>query len=252
MRAGVHGKDQIRTPDRPVITARSLITARTARSPVTARTARSPITARPVRLAGPAAMAALLTGTLLSGCSTGGLFGSPTSSATTSGAARPTTRPLPDEVGKGLQYAVDALHAGGFDRFSTHDASGRMRAQVLYKDWKVCFQTPGAGVQPTSTRVDLAVVKLDESCPAGDQGLVTVTAGAVTPDLRGRSARYAADVLGSRASISFKTRAGGNAVVLVDSNWEVCDQTPAPGQPYGGVPVTLVVAKYSDGGCAKP
>jgi hypothetical protein len=187
----------------------------------------------------------------LSGCTGGGQLGSSTG-GTSSGTTAAATRQLPGEVGKGLKYAVDALHGAGFDTFSTHDASGRMRAQVLYTDWKVCFQTPAAAALPTSTRVDFAVVKLVESCPAADEGLVTVTASAVMPDLRGRSARYAADVLGSGAGVSFKTRSGSNAVVLVDSNWEVCSQTPAPGQPYGGVPVTLVVAKYSDGGCAKP
>jgi hypothetical protein len=146
---------------------------------------------------------------------------------------------------------VDAAQAAGFSQVTTHDVSGRMRAQVLYNDWKVCLQTPGSGNRPASTRVDIGVVKLAESCPATDLGLVTVTAGAVMPELRGRSARYAYDVLGSSASVSYQNRSGGVARVLVDSNWEVCEQTPAPGQPYNGVPVTLVVAKYTDGGCAK-
>lgn len=195
----------------------------------------------------------LLAASLLAGCSTGELFGPPAGSTTTSSgtATAPARQLLPDGVGKGLKYAVDAVRTAGFAQFSTHDASGRMRAQVIYTDWKVCFQTPGAGLHPTPARIDFGVVKLNESCPATDQGLVTVTAGAVMPDLRGRSARYAFDVMGSNASISYKTRAGADAVVLVDSNWEVCEQTPAPGQPYNGVPVTLIVAKYGDGGCAK-
>jgi hypothetical protein len=200
------------------------------------------------------ALTALLPATAaLAGCSTGGLFGSPATYPTTSSgtAATAAMHQLPDEIGKGLKYAVDAVQAAGFAKFSTHDSSGRMRAQVLYTDWKVCFQTPGAGQQPTSTRVDFGVVKLDESCSGADQGLITATAGAVMPDLRGRSARYASDILGRSAGISYKTRAGADAIVLVDSNWEVCEQTPAPGRPYNGVPVTLVVAKYSDGGCAK-
>jgi hypothetical protein len=206
------------------------------------------------RRLGPAGRAVGLVGLTISllGCSTGGLFRPPETVGTTPGA--PTTavqQQLPDAVGKGLKYAVDAAKQAGFARFTTHDSSGRMRAQVIYTDWKVCFQTPGPGMLPTTTRVDYGVVKLAESCSAADQGLVTVTAGAVMPDLRGRSARYSYDVLGSNASISHKTRSGGDAHVLIDSNWEVCDQTPAPGQPYGGVPVTLVVAKYADGGCRK-
>ncbi len=156
---------------------------------------------------------------------------------------------MPNELGKGLSYAVGAVQSAGFTHFSTHDASGRQRAQVLYTNWKVCFQTPGSGRLPISTRVDFGVVRLAESCPAVDRGLITATAGAVMPDLRGRSVRYAIDVLGERASISFKTLGGGTAYVLIDSNWEVCRQAPGPGRPYNGVPVTLVVAKYADGGC---
>ena len=196
--------------------------------------------------------AGLLLGALtLAGCSSGGLFGSASSSSSAPSATSTTTgtRQLPDGVGKVLSVAFDAAQKAGLTDLTTHDASGRMRAQVLYTDWKVCFMTPRPGTVPSSSRVDFGVVKLDENCPASDQGLVTATAGATMPDLRGRSARYADDVLGNRAGISFKTRSGGNALVLVDSNWQVCDQTPKPGQPYGGVPVTLVVVKYSDGGC---
>jgi hypothetical protein len=202
---------------------------------------------RAVGLIGPAGLTISLVG-----CGTGGLFKPPDAAGTTSGApATAVQQHLPDAVGKGLKYAVDAAKEAGFAHFTTHDSSGRMRAQVIYTDWKVCFQTPGPGMLPTTTRVDYGVVKLAESCSAADQGLVTVTAGAVMPDLRGRSTRYAYDVLGSNASVSHKTRSGGDAHVLIDSNWEVCDQTPAPGQPYAGAPVTLVVAKYADGGCQK-
>jgi hypothetical protein len=156
---------------------------------------------------------------------------------------------LPDGVGKGLKYAHDAARKAGFTHLNTHDSSGRMRAQVRYTEWKVCFLTPRPGTIPTSATIDYGVVKLNETCPATDLGLVTVTAGARMPDLRGRSARYARDVMGRNASISYRTPTGKTARVLVDSNWEVCKQTPAPGQPYAGVPVTLVVIQYSDGGC---
>jgi hypothetical protein len=197
--------------------------------------------------------AGVLLGALtLGGCSSGGLFGSPSGTSSAPSSARTTgARQLPDGVGKVLSVAFDAAQGAGLAHLTTHDASGRMRAQVLYTDWRVCFMTPGPGTVPSSSRVDFGVVKLAESCPASDQGLVTATAGATMPDLHGRSARYAHDVLGNRAGISYQTRSGGNAPVLVDSNWQVCDQTPKPGQPYGGVPVSLVVAKYSEGGCPK-
>jgi hypothetical protein len=222
---------------------------------LTARARTTPARTTPA-LTTPALTALVLTGlivTAVTGCSSGGLFpsgsGSTTAASTGSGSSSAAPDRLPDGVGKGLKYAVDAAASAGFSTYSTHDASGRMRAQVLYTDWKVCFQTPPAGLHPSSTKVDFGVVKLAESCPASDQGLVTVTAGATMPDLRGRSVRYASDVLGSGASIRFTTTTGADAHVLVDSNWQVCGQTPAPGAAYAGVPVTLVVAKYSDGGC---
>jgi hypothetical protein len=204
--------------------------------------------------AGTMAVGALML-TALTGCSTGGLFPSGSSGtstgsgATTSGST--VARQLPGGVGKGLKFAVDAADKAGFRTFSTHDSSGRMRAQVLYTDWQVCFQTPSGGEHPTSTKVDFGVVKVGESCPAADQGLITTKAGATMPDLRGRSARYASDVLGGNASVRYVKKSGSDAYVLVDSNWEICEQTPAPGEPYAGVPVKLVVAKYSDGGCSK-
>lgn len=203
----------------------------------------------------------------VAGCSTNGLFGSAapssnggaatpgaaTPGAATPGAATPASsapsQALPALIGKGLQYAVDQARSAGFTDLVTHDVSGRVRTQLLFRDWKVCFQNPPAGVHPTSVRVDFGVVKLAETCPPADQGLPTLTAGALMPDLRRRSARFAAEVLGSNASISYKKPSGGDALVLVDSNWQVCDQSPAPGQPYAGVPVTLTVVKYSDGGC---
>jgi hypothetical protein len=185
-------------------------------------------------------------------CQPIGTPGTSSSAATPATSGSPTvvqTKQLPDERGKGLKDAVDAVQAAGFTRYSAHDASGRMRVPVLYTDWKVCLQTPPPGTHPISTRVEIGVVKQAESCPATDQGQVTATAGAVMPDLRGRSVRYTHDVLGLTARISYKTLTGATAYVLADSEWQACAQTPAPGQPYNRVPVTLVVAKYSDGGC---
>lgn len=189
----------------------------------------------------------------LAGCNPDDAGSSGTTSSSGTGTGSPSAAPvktLPDGVGKGLKYAYDAAQQAGFTHLRTHDSSGRMRTQVLYTDWKVCFMAPGPGPVPTSTMIDYGVVKLNETCPASDRGLVTVTAGATMPDLRGHSARYARDVLGSNASISYRTPKGQSARVIVDSNWEICEQTPAPGEPYAGVPVTLVVVQYSDGGCA--
>ncbi|WP_307679714.1 thermonuclease family protein [Streptomyces sp. V4I2] len=75
-------------------------------------------------------------------------------------------------VGKGLQSAQDQAQAAGFYNLTSHDDLGRSRMQVLDRNWKVCSQTPKAGEQPTDVKVDFGAVKLEEDCPAKDEGAV--------------------------------------------------------------------------------
>jgi hypothetical protein len=164
-----------------------------------------------------------------------------------SGAGRPSNASLPNLVGRGLQYAQDAAQAAGFFNLTSHDALGRGRHQILDRDWKVCFQNPAPGVIQTDSTVDFGVVKLDESCPRTDQvGAEPGPVGALMPNLIGKSAAVAERSLGSNASISFKDATGAGRGVLVASNWKICAQDPAPGKPYGGVPVTLTVVKFAE------
>ncbi len=155
---------------------------------------------------------------------------------------------LPDFTGMGLQAAQDKAQAAGFYSLVSHDALGRSRHQILDRDWKVCSQTPTSGPQPTRATVDMAAVKLDETCPATDQGAATppaATAGSPMPDLKGKSMASARTMLPGNTGITTKD-ATQSRMVLVESNWQVCSQDPAPGTVLNGQPVTLRVTKFGE------
>jgi hypothetical protein len=166
---------------------------------------------------------------------------------TSSSAGRVTSASLPNFVGRGLQNAQDAAQDAGFFALASHDALGRGRHQILDRDWKVCFQNPAPGTIQTNSTVAFGVVKLDESCPASDQASTEPgPVGASMPNLIGKSAAVAERSLGGNASILFKDATGADRSVLVASNWKICAQEPAPDKPYGGVPVTLTVVKFTE------
>lgn len=202
-------------------------------------------------------LATAVLGLLLSGCGhvadgprTDATGSAAPSVSTSSLAPRPTaslpTATLPDLVGKGLQSAQDAAVAAGFEQVHSHDATGRGRAQVVDRDWKVCFSRPGPGKVPVGSVVELAAVKAGESCPARDQGLPVATdAPATMPDLRGRSLRVAHEALGLRTTVNATDAKSGRAIVLAAS-WQVCTQDPAPGAPFDGSAVTLTVVKFGE------
>ena len=74
-------------------------------------------------------------------------------------------RNTPGLTGRTLQAAQDAAQAAGFYGLTSSDATGAGRAQLLDRNWQVCFRTPAAGSRPTDTVVDLGTVKTEESCP---------------------------------------------------------------------------------------
>jgi hypothetical protein len=79
-----------------------------------------------------------------------------------------TSWPMPNLVGSGLQEAQDSIQRltnYGIVITTSHDATGAGRVQVADRNWKVCTQNvpPGAAIT-SSSRIDLGVVKLDESC----------------------------------------------------------------------------------------
>ncbi|MEU4132708.1 PASTA domain-containing protein [Streptomyces wuyuanensis] len=153
---------------------------------------------------------------------------------------------LPDLVGMGLQSAQDKARSLGFHTLTSHDALGRGRNQVLDRNWKVCSQKPRPGAHPTRTKIDLGAVKLEETCPAQDEGGTPTTASATMPDFTGKSVKVARRSLDSSTGLRVEDASPDGRIVLVESNWQVCTQDPAPGAPLNGRPVTLTAVKFDE------
>ncbi|MFF9286047.1 hypothetical protein [Streptomyces griseosporeus] len=171
--------------------------------------------------------------------------GKPSTAATADTHDTADTATLPDMTGKGLQSAQDQAQAAGFFHLASHDALGRGRHQVLDRNWKVCAQTPKAGEHPTDTEVDFATVKLEEDCPSSDQGDVQ-EAGTTMPDFKGKSVKVARQALDSSTSITVTDASGEDRMILVESNWQVCSQDPAPGAKLDGQPVAFTAVKFGE------
>ncbi|MEU7157885.1 PASTA domain-containing protein [Streptomyces chrestomyceticus] len=188
-----------------------------------------------------------------------GAAGSPTKAVaepgvtaeTTPGPAPARKATLPDLVGKGLQSAQDSAQAAGFRVLRSHDALGRGRMQALDRNWKVCTQTPGPGQVDTGRTVDFGAVKLTESCPETDAGSgaaadVSAGAGSAMPDFRDKSVKVARRALDAGTGVTVKDASGRGRMVLVESNWKVCRQSPAAGTKVDGQPVTLEAVKFQE------
>lgn len=172
------------------------------------------------------------------------------SSAPTSAAAPPAkpkvkTAAVPNLIGKGLQTAQDTSQAAGFYNLTSHDSLGRDRLQILDRDWQVCFQSPVAGTSVSvDTKLDFGAVKLTEKCPGTDEKPPAKT-GNVMPNFIGKGLAAARGSLPGSASIT-ATDAAGDRMILLESNWKVCTQTPKAGAPYSGQPVTFTAVKTDE------
>ncbi|MFE8005315.1 hypothetical protein [Streptomyces sp. NPDC057418] len=148
-------------------------------------------------------------------------------------------------VGMGLQSAQDKAQSEGFYLLKSHDSAGRDRLQALDRNWKVCFQSVKAGKKvSTDTKLDFGAVKLEETCPASD-AKASVTADDKMPNLVGKSVKAARGALDSSTSIT-TTDAVQGRMVLLESNWKVCKQSPAPGAALNGQPVEFTAVKYEE------
>jgi len=180
----------------------------------------------------------------ITGCAGAGVSQPPSARATSPG------KTVPDFVGKGLRTAQDDAQAAGFSDLSSNDASGRGRLQIVARDWKVCFQTPAAGSPASSgSQIDFGVVKLDETCPATGQCAQSpspISEGQAMPDLTGKSLKVAVALLPSSTSITAKDISGRHRLVVIESDWQVCSQDPAPGAEFNGQPVTFGVVKFGE------
>lgn len=155
------------------------------------------------------------------------------------------SKAVPDFVGMGLQSAQDTAQAAGFYLLTSHDSAGRDRLQALDRNWKVCSQSVKAGKKvSTDTELDFGAVKLEETCPAGD-AKAPETAGGRMPNLVGKSVRTARGALDPGTSIT-TTDAAQDRMVLLESNWQVCTQSPAPGAALNGQPVKFTAVKYEE------
>ncbi|MFD5437687.1 hypothetical protein ACFWJ4_36735 [Kitasatospora sp. NPDC127067] len=171
----------------------------------------------------------------------------PTPATGAPAAAAAGTAVLPNFVGMGLQSAQDTAQSAGFFLLTSHDALGRDRNQILDRNWKVCAQNPAPGSHPTGTKIDMGAVKLEENCPAQDQGANgPAKAGSTMPDFKGKAVSVVRDSLPGNTSLSTKDAGPKNRAVLVQSNWQVCGQDPAPGAALTGQPVSVTAVKFGE------
>lgn len=160
--------------------------------------------------------------------------------------AETDTATLPDMTGKGLQSAQDEAQAAGFFGLVSHDALGRERLQALDRNWKVCSQTPGPGTHSVDTDIDFGAVKLEEDCPDGGDVKAPEAAGETMPDFTGKAVSVARRALDSGTSITVDDSSGEDRMVLMESNWTVCGQTPAAGAALTGQPITFTAVKFEE------
>lgn len=164
----------------------------------------------------------------------------------TTGNDKAETKTVPNFVGMGLQSAQDAAQTAGFYSLESHDSLGRARSQILDRDWKVCSQNVEAGASAApDTELDFGAVKLEEDCPAKDRSEPT-TAGGKIPDFAGESVKAARAALDSGTSLTVEDASGDDRLVLVESNWKVCTQTPGAGAELTGQPVKLTAVKFDE------
>ncbi|MET9503625.1 PASTA domain-containing protein [Streptomyces sp. NPDC006622] len=152
---------------------------------------------------------------------------------------------LPNFAGKGLQSAQDQAQEAGFYNLTSHDSLGRGRMQALDRNWKVCSQIPAPGKHSTDTKVDFGTVKLQEDCPAKDQGTLK-EAGSTMPNFVGKSVKVARQALDSSTSITVTDGSGDDRFILMESNWKVCSQDPKAGTKLDGQPVALTAVKFEE------
>ncbi|MFF2512073.1 hypothetical protein [Streptomyces sp. NPDC058086] len=177
--------------------------------------------------------------------------GTPAPGATTAASkddkpAAAAHKTVPNFVGMGLQSAQDAAQEQGFYSLKSHDSLGRDRMQILDRDWKVCSQNVKAGTsQATDTTINFGAVKLAEKCPAKDESAPSA-AGGTMPAFKGKSVKAARAALDPSTSITVKDASASDRLVLIESNWKVCTQSPSAGTALRGQPVAFTAVKFEE------
>ncbi len=181
---------------------------------------------------------------------------------------------MPEVVCLDLQTAQDTIQEAGVFFSRSHDATGRDRMQLLDSNWQVVAQTPAPGTPIGELEAVLDVVKYGEPSPvdacgehdgaaagSDDQTVVdqpenTDTADepaaeeaqAIMPDVVCLDLQTAQDTI-QEAGVFFSRShdaTGRDRMQLLDSNWQVVAQTPAPGTPIGELEAVLDVVKYGE------
>jgi beta-lactam-binding protein with PASTA domain len=153
---------------------------------------------------------------------------------------------VPNFIGMGLQSAQDKAQELGFYGLDSHDALGRDRMQAFDRNWKVCSQSVAAGTTvSTETTLDFGAVKLEETCPSTDEKAPS-SAGGKMPNFAGKSVKAARAALDPSTSIAVTDATGDSRMILVESNWQVCTQDPAPDTALSGQPVEFTAVKYGE------
>lgn len=193
-----------------------------------------------------AAIAATGTACKSTTTSPGSSTGASTATASNGKATAAATKTVPNLIGKGLQSAQDQVQAAGFYILTSHDSLGRDRMQVFDRDWKVCSQKPAAGSSVSvDTKLDFGAVKTDETCPSKDQSAPSA-AGGTMPDFKGKSVKAARGALDSSTSIDVEDASGQSRIIILESGWQVCSQTPAAGAKISGQPVKFKAVKFEE------
>ncbi|GII90124.1 hypothetical protein [Sinosporangium siamense] len=157
------------------------------------------------------------------------------------------TRELASQLGKELGTARSGLRKAGFVKIKAHDALGRGRVIFNQRQWRVCGQNPMPGRVSRDSTVDLAVAKLDESCPVGgDTPAPAAAAPGTMPNLIGTSLRVARGTLPRGTEIKIKDATGANRIAFRDTGWQVCSQTPAAGASLADQSVSFAAVKYGE------
>jgi beta-lactam-binding protein with PASTA domain len=140
--------------------------------------------------------------------------------------------PVPNVTGQRLDLAVDRLEDEGLEY---ELLGGGTFGVVVKSNWYVCEQQPAGGSRASS--VDLVVSR---SCPAVPPPSARPP---VVPALEYEELDDAREEA-SEAGVDVVVHDEGAGPVLVESNWTVCSQYPAPGERAWTV--DLYVERFCD------
>lgn len=146
-------------------------------------------------------------------------------------------------IGKRLPEATAALKARGLGKVTTADSTGAGRKVIEPNNWVVKGQTPAAGARVGR---DTEIV-LDVGKPTDGIGPASVQVG-IVPDVRCMELQAAQDTLQDAGFLLlFSDDALGDRRQILDRDWVVIGQDPAPGRlALPTTRITLTVVKYAE------